>query len=169
MEAPSTKETDERTTPAWILDIVCEALGEIEYDPCTTAANPTGARFFTCLPDNGLEWAWEFYKGLVWVNPPFSTGNIKRWANKACDSAADGAEIVMLTPVDPSTEWFTTLSRDALLAAGLKRRPEYGKPGKAYGQVAKQPAMLWYFGHRVKLFARAMQAHAECWIPGRSY
>lgn len=57
--APATKETDERGTPGWILDLVTDALGEIEYDPCTTHENPTGARFYTALPDNGLEWAWE--------------------------------------------------------------------------------------------------------------
>lgn len=73
---------------------------------------------------------------------------------------------MQLTPVDPSTGWYEHLADHAALALGLKRRPEYGKPGEAYGATAKQPAMLWYFGHRARWLARNMQMFAHCHIPG---
>jgi hypothetical protein len=163
------KDTDERYTPRWLLDIVISALGPLAYDPCTAPHNPAGAIRFACPPVNGLETSWQDRGGVVWVNPPFSNGNLAKWANKCAVEADYGVEIVLLTPVDPSTGWYSSLSYAAQLAAALKRRPEYGKPDGAFGATAKQPAMLWYFGHRTKHFARCMAEPAHCWVPGGTW
>lgn len=164
------KETDERYTPRWLLDLVVSALGPLAYDPCTAPHNPAGALMFAYLPTtDGLETSWSNRGGVVWVNPPFSPGNLAKWANKCAIEADQGVEIVLLTPVDPSTGWYSMLSYAAPLALALKRRPEYGKPDGAFGATAKQPAMLWYFGHRAKHFARCMAEHAHTWVPGGSW
>lgn len=163
------KDTDERYTPSWLLDLVREALGAIAYDPCTTPDNPVCAVNFSALPrENGLETNWlkRARGGYSWVNSPFSVGNLLQWSKKCSFEAKWGAEIVQLTPADPSTAWFDVCSSYAALALALKRRPEYGKPGEAFGATAKQPAMLWYAGPRAKLFARAMELHAHVWAPG---
>jgi hypothetical protein len=167
---PKVKPTDERYTPRWLLDAIVEALGPIAYDPCSPSHNPTGAARFTCLPDNGLETDWLELSGggLVFVNSPFSNGNLLRWSNKVCDWHVRGCEIVQLTPIDGTTAWFECLFDRADIASALKTRPTYGKPAseESFEATAKQPAMLWYFGSRTKAWLRVMRDYAHCYVPG---
>jgi phage N-6-adenine-methyltransferase len=58
-------------TPASALAPV-KAYGRIGLDPCTTAHNPTSAEHFFTEEDDGLTQDWGG-KGLVFVNPPYST------------------------------------------------------------------------------------------------
>lgn len=162
------KESDERYTDPVLIGLIVAALGPIAYDPCTTKDNPVGAREFSALPDNGLmqDWKRRARGGLTFVNSPFSTGNLLTWSEKVRDEARGGLEIVQLTPVDPSTEWYAVLHEHANLILGLKKRQKYGKPGQAFTNVAMQPAMLSYFGARGRMFARAMAPHAHASLPG---
>lgn len=164
------KASDERYTARPLINLITAALGPIMYDPCTTKDNPVGARAFSALPENGLEQDWKRRArgGLTYVNSPFSTGNLERWGSKVVDEARGGLEIVQLTPVDPSTDWYEVLVDQANLLLGLKERQKYGKPAGevAFDAGAMQPAMLWYFGARARQFARAMAPYAHASLPG---
>lgn len=164
------KASDERYTSRELIGLITAALGPIMYDPATTKDNPVGARAFSSLPENGLEQDWKRRArgGLTYLNSPFSTGNLERWASKVVDEARGGLEIVQLTPVDPSTDWYEVLVDQANLLLGLKERQKYGKPAGevAFKAGAMQPAMLWYFGARARQFARAMAPYAHASLPG---
>jgi len=161
--------TDERYTPAWVLDIA-RKLGPIAYDPCTTPENHTGARDFSALPEDGLSQDWwsRARGGLVWCNPPFSRGLIAEWADKIAIEASLGTEIVALTGCDPSTKWFARLNVRAAIFAPLKKRVRFIAPVQQaeIKTHAKGATALWYFGPRGKAFAKAAEEHAHLYAPG---
>lgn len=70
-------------------------------DVCATPQNAKCAAYYT--PEmNGLYQQW---KGVCWCNPPYGR-DIGRWVEKASDSAANGALVVMLLPARTDTRWF---------------------------------------------------------------
>ena len=75
------------TTTTWLTPpAVIEALGGAEsfdLDPCTIVKRPwPTARHHVSLPEDGLAVEWE---GRVWMNPPYTTGEIGRWLRKLAD------------------------------------------------------------------------------------
>lgn len=80
---------------------VIHALGGAEsfdLDPCTIADRPwPTARRHISLPEDGLTTAWE---GRVWLNPPYTTGEIGRWLRKLADHDVGTALIFARTETD---------------------------------------------------------------------
>lgn len=59
---------------------IVQALGPFDLDPCGFAGSPLPcAARSICLPDDGLAVEWE---GRVWLNPPYSTGEIDAWLSR---------------------------------------------------------------------------------------
>jgi hypothetical protein len=168
--APKTKPTDERYTPIDLIECIVLGMGQVGYDPATPKHNPTNARRFTSLPDNGLETDWRALAGdsYVWLNSPFSVGNLKRWALETIKWANRGCEILQLTPVDPTTDWWDILlSGVPVCRAELKKRMRYSVPAdqaKLPGG-AMQPACVWYFGERPGLFEKTLEERAHFVLP----
>lgn len=153
-------ESDVRLTPSWLLDVVRQH-GVITLDPCTVDANPTGAmRFYTPAQD-GLRASWECDGRLAWCNPPWSRGQVIRWADKAIVEARLGSEIIMLTLADVRTSWFRKLADNADAYCLINRSVGFlelvdgawkAKPGHTMGCAA------WYWGWRRRRFDRVFSA-----------
>lgn len=152
--------SDERYTPPGVLAVV-RAIGPIALDPCTPAHNPTAARVFYTQEDDGLARGWEV-RGLVFCNPPYSRGELQRWAAKVvAECGRIEREIVMLTPSDLGTRWAKVLFEHAQAIAFWHGRIAFLKPDGTYEQGAKQPSCLWYFGERAARFHRVLREHAN--------
>lgn len=164
-----TKPSDVMITPKWLADIVREFADDaISLDVCTQPDNPLAAkRFFSgngTPQDDGLIQLWDRH-GVNWANPPYSRGQVIRWATKAVREARDGCEIIMLTKDDCRTEWNGVLKSNAdarcRIAKGvgfLEPDPEGGYrplPGASWGSA------LWYFGHRRRRFERVFSRIGE--------
>jgi hypothetical protein len=98
----STRDSDERYTPAWVFT----ALGEtFDLDPASPLRGgdhvPTSSRY--TVVDDGLTKPWH---GFVWVNPPFS--NATAWARRF-QAHGNG---LWLGPVANSA-WFSELGNAA--------------------------------------------------------
>lgn len=71
-------------------------------DPCCTEETAQCEKYYT--PEtNGLIQSWKGES--VYVNPPYSRGNIDKWVFK-CFQESEGANIVALLPVSTSADWF---------------------------------------------------------------
>lgn len=163
--------SDERFTPGWLLDLVRKfAGGSIAFDAATTEENPVGAlEYYTPTghyydgaqvmgsEGNGRRQPWSGC-GVNWCNPPYSRGELPRWANKAIGEARDGCELIMLTPGDMRTRWFRDLRENADCIGLMSCRVLFGTPadsdkGGSDVEVSRGMA-LWYFGRQRARFRR---------------
>ena len=87
-------------TPAYVLDPIRELLGGIGLDPCTEADNPTRARKFYALPEDGLELSWT--SKSVFCNPPYGKAR-DRWVAR-CVASGDERPTVLLIPSHTETQ-----------------------------------------------------------------
>lgn len=150
------KESDKRWTPEIVLDRVRVFFdGDAVLDPCWSADCPVGIALDVCdheQGDDGLKANWSAYES-VWVNPPYSRGQIIQWVTKAADSAP--AEILMLLPADLSAAWGRMAYETAQGVAFWRGRIAFGSPADPDGMAAgaKTPSMIVYWGERYGRFA----------------
>ncbi|GAB3416738.1 phage N-6-adenine-methyltransferase [Massilia agilis] len=97
-------------TPAYVLEPVRSLLGGFDLDPCTEPGNPTDARAFYCLPQDGCSLPWD--GDTVWCNPPYGEAR-DRWVTRCIAEARMGKRVALLIPAHPDTRTF----QKALLAA----------------------------------------------------
>ncbi len=146
-------------TPPWVLDCVGR-VDRIDLDPCASSEKKWqfAARNYT-LKDDGLALPWfGGYDGLVFVNPPYSEGIVKRWAVKAVEEVKRDNEIVLLLPAYLERHWWTKVLYPAFdSCCYLGRRvvfidPDTGEPGGSSGWF---PSVVVYLGDRAKVFEKA--------------
>lgn len=131
-------------TPDCVLDRV-RRIGNIELDPCTTAANPVGARRFFYPPAfDGLEESWSLgsLHGLVYVNPPYGR-ELPWWVAKCVNESRSPADhVVLLVPSRTDTAWFGLASRHASARCFWRGRLKF----RGAAHPAPFPSAVFYFG-----------------------
>ena len=93
---------DKWETPSKIFDELSEKI-QFTLDPCCEINTAKCKKFYT-EQDNGLiqDWTGE----TVFVNPPYSRGNIDVWMKKCYEESLKGVVIIALIPVSTSSKWF---------------------------------------------------------------
>lgn len=141
--------------------------GPVELDPATAPHNPTRARRFFTVAEDGLKQVWA--PARVFVNPPYGTA-IRAWVAKIGEEAAKGAEIVGLLPGQRFEQryWQTNLFRPELttlvfVTGRLEFTNPAGKPlgGNPYG------SMLWVFNGSWERAVAAFSPIGMVLQPGR--
>ena len=100
---------DDWYTPHFILDAARNCMGgQFDLDPASShkANEQVKAKTYFTRQDNGLCKLWNpmLYK-KVWLNPPYSRGNIIEFVLKFLGELHD-AKGIMLCRLDSSTRWF---------------------------------------------------------------
>lgn len=123
--------TDEWATPKGFIRPLAEAVGGFDLDPCSGAEDKPHAENVYTVEDDGLAQEWF---GAVWVNPPFS--DKAKWIQKAIEETNRGNAdlVVVLLPVDTSTEWFHDLVSNAVVHAFI------GPGRQDFDRRSKEPA-----------------------------
>jgi site-specific DNA-methyltransferase (adenine-specific) len=90
-------------TPDYIFSPLDIEFG-FTLDPCCTIETAKCAKFYTPSEDGLIQdWSGE----RVFVNPPYSRGNIDKWVKKCfLESSAMQTIVVALIPVSTSAKWF---------------------------------------------------------------
>ena len=119
--------------------------------PRCAPTQPRGARLHFSLPRNGLIEPWPVvtHYGCVWVNPPYSNGQVVLWAQKIAYEFGRGVwPIYALTSGDFSAAWFNLLWDAFSCCVLLNDRVPFiypgetkPKPGSNFGNV------VWGFTH----------------------
>jgi hypothetical protein len=154
---------DDWRTPQNIVDVVYEALGDVELDPCGNRHSLVGARkqYLLSKGEDGLVLPW---RGRVFVNPPFSSG--AAWLDKAatCWAAGGDFECIMLMPARVDTKAFHRSGTTADAICFWKGRLTFvGAPASA-----PFPTMFMYWGDRPGLFAEVFSKHGHVMVTSRS-
>jgi hypothetical protein len=154
-------ESDQRFTPDHVLDVVRE-FDDIVLDPCTADGARTRAWVMIGLPSDGLAESWSgriadsCATGVTFVNPPYSRGQVLRWAAKARDEwALHQVESILLVISDTSTSATKYLLQHANAVAFWDKRICF-----AGDQGAKFANAFFYFGERQGRFRRVFEPHA---------
>jgi site-specific DNA-methyltransferase (adenine-specific) len=94
-----------------------------ELDACANYDNAKLGTYFT-EEEDALKQDWWPYKS-VWMNPPYSRGNIGRFMEKALSESRKGCTVVCLVRLDPTAGWFKKYvwgKAEAVLALGKRVR-----------------------------------------------
>jgi len=113
-QSPSAVTTSWLTPPH-----VLEGLGGadlFDLDPCGSVGSPIPcARRSICLPENGLAATWD---GRVWLNPPYSTGEVEAWLERMAAHGEGVALIFARTETDTFHRWVWGAASGLLFLAG---------------------------------------------------
>lgn len=139
-------------TPLEYIAAARVVLGDIDLDPASseTANAVVGATSFYTEADNGLEQMW---KGTVWMNPPYESGLIDKFARKLADDYRDGSVTAAVVLVNNATEtgWFHVLAQRASAMCFPKGRIKFWNPDKATAAPLQGQAVI-YLGRNIKRF-----------------
>ena len=138
-------------TPSVFIETARSVLGEIDLDPASSEiANKTvKAGLFYTAQDNGLEKPWF---GNVWMNPPYSSELIGKFADKLVSELPNIEQAIVLVNNATETEWFYKMVSHASAVCFPKGRIRYnGADGKPANTPLQGQAFL-YFGKNMELF-----------------
>jgi phage N-6-adenine-methyltransferase len=103
------KESDVQSTPQWLFDELNQRY-HFTLDAAADAANHKCPRWYGPggLAEDALSVEWGAEE-RIWLNPPYSRGNQRRFVEKAIDHAMRGGLTIALLPADTSTQLFHSL------------------------------------------------------------
>jgi hypothetical protein len=108
------KDVAEFYTPAPIIKLAREVLGEIDLDPasCLEAQQTVQATSFFCKKDDAITQEWH---GRVWLNPPFGREIVPRFVEKLLTEIENShvKAAILLVNNCTETKWFANAARSA--------------------------------------------------------
>jgi hypothetical protein len=138
------KWSDANCTPKWLADMLYESHGEFDFDPCSNPRSHIRARWSWGLEKgiNGLKMPW---RGSGFQNHPYSSP--MEWMLKGNTELSTGqcTELVVLTKMDCSTEWWGVLTSPIAIGAMHRGRPELGLINAEWFTPD-----LWLFNDRIE-------------------
>ncbi|WP_434417775.1 DNA N-6-adenine-methyltransferase [Nannocystis pusilla] len=142
------RESDRYSTPAEIVDLVIEQWGGIDLDPCSDpdALVPATTRYDIRRGEDGLTLPWPA-GARVWLNPPYSRGNLHRWIARAVAHAQAGGQVLALVNVQTDAlYWRHKIWPTVAAVCFLSPRVYFRKAGAAKATQHDRPSCLCYFG-----------------------
>ncbi len=145
-------------TPEEYITAARQVLGRIDLDPATSeiANKVVRADEFYTAQDDGLAQHWT---GKVWMNPPYSSDLVGRFAEKLCVHYEDNdvTEAIVLVNNATETGWFQRMAQTASCVCFPRARVKFWKPDGETGAPLQGQAIL-YFGTKKINFIAAFRS-----------
>lgn len=154
----ATKHTgnNEWYTPSEYIESARSVMGSIQLDPASNeiAQETVKADEFYTINDDGLNYDWTGKN--IWLNPPYSSSEIKQFIEKITDT--DINQAVILTNNSTDTTWFKKLSEwcDLICFTG-GRISFYSKDGQKTSPTNGQA--FFYKGSQEDAFIQEFKQH----------
>lgn len=131
-------------TPEYVLSPVRAAFGgTIGLDPCTEPDNPTKAKQFYCLPQDGSVLPWN--ADSVFCNPPYGEARNK-WVIRCIEEGVH-RKVILLIPSHTETIIFQKAANACSALVILKGRLKFGVLRENRRQeAASHGSALLFFG-----------------------
>ena len=123
---------DEWETPQDLFDAL-DNIYRFDFDAACTKANCKCKGGAVSEIVNSLELDWHRISKSIWLNPPYSRGNINKFMKKAWEESQEGCTVVCLVRFDPSAKWYQKYVYDkAAEVLMLARRVKFIGAKSAY-------------------------------------
>ena len=134
-------------TPAKYIEAAREVLGSIDLDPASNDfANETvKASVYYTEERDGLEQEWF---GNIWMNPPYSTALLSRFADKLISS--NFSQAIVLVNNATETAWFEKMISKASAVVFHKGRIRFVKHDGEHGVPLQGQAFIYYGDNAAK-------------------
>jgi len=101
------KDSDAQSTPDWLFQDLHSIYGFI-LDAAANESNHKVDRWFGPggEAEDALAVDWPTGREWIWLNPPYSRGNQRKFVEKAIEEAWKGSKTLALLPADTSTRLF---------------------------------------------------------------
>jgi hypothetical protein len=160
--------TDQWLTPPSVIELARKALnGHIDTDPasCVEANAWINATWWYSIGQNGLSRTLP-WKGNVWLNPPYGTGeqSAKAFAARLVDELRlrnVKAAITCLNLNSASAKWFDLVWSEARVHLIWRGRIDFIPPGGKQDSSPSKGTILSYFGADPHLFAEVFHGHGQ--------
>ena len=142
-------------TPAEYIEAARSVMGSIDLDPASNDyANQTikATKYYTKETD-GLSKEWG---GNIWMNPPYSTNLVGKFAEKLSQSAFNQAIVLVNNATD--TAWFKTMIEKADAIVFTTGRVRFIKGDGAKGAPLQGQAFI-YFGNNAERFMKIFKKY----------
>jgi ParB family chromosome partitioning protein len=131
-------------TPPEYIEAARAVMGSIDLDPATShkANEIVKADAIYTVDDSGLEYEWF---GRAWMNPPYASDLIGRFAEKLCFHVDQGdvTEAIVLVNNATETGWFQTLMSRASAVAFPRGRVRFWNPDDGAGAPLQGQAVIY--------------------------
>ena len=148
------KLSNEAYTPTYFIDPIREFANGFDFDPfsCDEANQIIKANHFYTIADNGFAQSWTYsgYRSIkVWVNPPYSTKELKQAINKVIQFK-EGKEIYLLLNTDNSTEAYKLCLKHCTALMLVYKRIKFVRPHVTSTKNQNNRAQTLFFFGSVK-------------------
>ena len=149
---------DEWYTPEKYIEMARRVLKKIDLDPASCAyANKTvkAVQYFS-IEDDGLQHTWN---GNVWMNPPYGSKLIGKFADKFATEFRDGhiREGIVLVNNATDSKWFRQLAKEASAIVFVNGRITFNSSTQESKRPLQGQAFL-YFGTQKEAFMKEFSA-----------
>jgi len=137
-------------TPSEYIEAAREVMGSIDLDPasCELANEVVKATKIYTAEDDGLSQNW---RGNIWLNPPYASDLIGRFADKTAQSKDNINQAIVLVNNATETQWFNTLIGVASAVVFPKSRVRFYMPDGSTGAPLQGQAVI-YIGDNAQRF-----------------
>jgi ParB family chromosome partitioning protein len=138
-------------TPEYIIESARLVMGSIDLDPasCEEAQRTVKAATYYTVEEDGLSKPWF---GNVWLNPPYSNGDCKRFIFTLSHRRRGINQAIVLVNSSTSTQWFHELLSISNAILLFKKRVRFIAPGGIVKTNPEYDNIAFYFGANKEAF-----------------
>lgn len=152
-------------TPPDLVERARRVMGGIDLDPasCEIANKAVKAEKIYTADNSGLDLPW--YAKSVWMNPPYSSEWIGKFASKLVGEVKAGRvkQAITLTNNATDTGWFEALAEHATGMCTLRGRVRFLDPQGNPSGAPLQGQVIMYFGSDFEAFKREFSEVGKVW------
>lgn len=147
-------------TPKEIIETARDMMGGIDVDPASSevANKVVKAECFYTVEDDGLSKKWF---GNVWLNPPYASDLIGKFADKLVSEFENYSQAVVLVNNATETEWFNKIVGIGSAVCFPRGRVKFYKPDGSTGAPLQGQAII-YIGDCPDKFIRRFSVIGWC-------
>jgi ParB family chromosome partitioning protein len=138
-------------TPKEIIDAARLTMGHIDLDPASNeiAQKIVNAETYYTAETNGLDKTWN---GNVWLNPPYASDLIGKFADKLVAERTNYRQAVVLVNNATETEWFRKIVSVSAAVCFPKGRVKFYMPDGRTGAPLQGQAIIYIGDESGKFF-----------------